>query len=149
MADYKDIIAGTFSALAEKAKKVANTVAESVGENGSVRGVYEAGAGRAKAYARMAKLSLELNGENEELKRVYTEIGKLFYEQNAAAPDGIFAALFSQVEEINRRIADKNTEISAIKADMAPAEEERDIDVEIEEFDDIVSAAEEENKTEE
>ena len=140
MADYKDIIAGTFNALAGKVKEAVNTVSESMSDGGSVRGVYEAGADRAKAYARIAKLSLELNGEREELKRVYTEIGKLYYDQAKAAPEGFFAGLFSQVDEINARIQAKTDEIDAIKADVAPS----DIDVEVGEFDDIVSESENE-----
>jgi len=138
MADYKDIIAGTLNVLAGKVKEAVNTVSESMGENGSVREVYEAGAGRAKAYARMAKLSLELNGEREELKRVYTEIGKLYYDAAKDAPEGFFASLFAQVDEINARIQAKSDEIDEIKAEVVPG----DIDVEISEFDDVVSESE-------
>ena len=64
MADYKDIIAGTINSIVGKVKEVA--------ESGAVRDIYENGANRAKSYGRIAKLALELNGENEELKRVYT-----------------------------------------------------------------------------
>ena len=67
MADYKDIISGTINSIVGKVKEVA--------ESGAVRDIYENGANRAKSYGRIAKLALELNGENEELKRVYTEIG--------------------------------------------------------------------------
>ena len=73
MADYKDIISGTINSIVGKVKEVA--------ESGAVRDIYENGANRAKSYGRIAKLALELNGENEELKRVYTEIGRLYYEQ--------------------------------------------------------------------
>ena len=69
MADYKDIIAGTFNALSGKVKEVA--------QSGTVRGIYEQGASRAKAFGQLAKLSLSINGDTEELKRVYIEIGKL------------------------------------------------------------------------
>ena len=70
MANYKDIITGTLNNLVGKAKEVA--------ENGTVRNIYEQGSTRAKAYARIAKLGLEVNGDTEELRRVYTEIGKLY-----------------------------------------------------------------------
>ena len=78
MADYKDIIKGTLSSIAGKVKEVA--------ESGTVRDIYDKGASRAKSYTRIAKLTLEMNGESEELKRVYTEIGKLYYEQAKDAP---------------------------------------------------------------
>ena len=79
MADYKDIISGTINSIVGKVKEVA--------ESGAVRDIYENGASRAKSYGRIAKLALELNGENEELKRVYTEIGRLYYEQAKDAPE--------------------------------------------------------------
>lgn len=145
MADYKDIIAGTINSIVGKVKEVA--------ESSAVRDIYENGANRAKSYGRIAKLALELNGENEELKRVYTEIGRLYYEQAKDAPEGFFAPLFAQAEEICGRIAAKEDEINALKADVAAATgcDEADIDVEIGEFDDfdnIVDATEDDGKNE-
>lgn len=145
MADYKDIISGTINSIVGKVKEVA--------ESGAVRDIYENGASRAKSYGRIAKLALELNGENEELKRVYTEIGRLYYEQAKDAPEGFFAPLFAQAEEICGRIAAKEDEINALKADIAAATgcDEADIDVEIGEFDDfdnIVDATEDDGKNE-
>lgn len=145
MADYKDIIAGTINSIVGKVKEVA--------ESGAVRDIYENGASRAKSYGRIAKLALELNGENEELKRVYTEIGRLYYEQAKDAPEGFFAPLFAQAEEICGRIAAKEDEINSLKADIATATgcDEADIDVEIGEFDDfdnIVDATEDDGKNE-
>lgn len=145
MADYKDIISGTINSIVGKVKEVA--------ESGTVRDIYENGANRAKSYGRIAKLALELNGENEELKRVYTEIGRLYYEQAKDAPEGFFAPLFAQAEEICGRIAAKEDEINALKADVAAATgcDEADIDVEIGEFDDfdnIVDATEDDGKNE-
>ena len=132
MANYKDIFTGTINSIVSKVKDVA--------ENGGVREVYEQGASRAKAYARIAKLNLELNGENEELKRVYAEIGKLYYEEAKGAPMGFFAPLFSQVEEHANAVNEKQAQIDAIKAGFSS---ESDIDVEISEYEDVVSADEE------
>lgn len=145
MADYKDIISGTINSIVGKVKEVA--------ESGAVRDIYENGASRAKSYGRIAKLALELNGENEELKRVYTEIGRLYYEQAKDAPEGFFAPLFAQAEEICGRITAKEDEIHSLKADVAAAAgcDEADIDVEIGEFDDfdnIVDATEDDGKNE-
>ena len=145
MADYKDIISGTINSIVGKVKEVA--------ESGAVRDIYENGASRAKSYGRIAKLALELNGENEELKRVYTEIGRLYYEQAKDAPEGFFAPLFAQAEEICGRIAAKEDEINALKADVAAATgcDEADIDVEIggfDDFDNIVDATEDDGKNE-
>lgn len=133
MADYKDIIAGTIKNLAGKVKDVA--------ESGTVRGIYEQGAERAKAYGTIAKLTLEVNGDAEELKRVYTEIGKLYFEQNRENPEGFFTSLFSQVEEINARIHEKEDTINELKARLE-ADKAADIDIEIGDFEDIVDSTE-------
>ena len=120
MADYKDIIAGTISSIVGKVKEAAESpsVQQAVGkvkeaagdtvnkvkeaaEGSTVKEVYEQGASRVKSYSRIAKLSLQVNGEYEELRRVYAEIGKLCYEQHRDAPEEFFAPLFSQVEAIN------------------------------------------------
>jgi len=136
MADYKSIIAGTLTNLASKVKEVA--------ESGSVRDIYDRGAVRAKAYARIAKLSLELNGENEELRKVYAEIGRLYYEQAKDAPEGFFAPLFAQAEELYSGIAAREEEINALRAEMEAESSIGDIDVEISEFEEVVAAAEQE-----
>ena len=130
MADYKDIITGTLSSLVGKVKEVA--------ESGSVRNIYEQGSNRAKAYGRIAKLTLEMNGDNEELRRVYTEIGKLYYEQAKDAPEGFFAPLFTQAEQITAQILAREDEINTLKASFDGSAEDADIEVEVSEFDDVV-----------
>jgi hypothetical protein len=143
MANYKDIITGTLSNLANKAKEVADNpgVKDAVGkvktvdddaagkvkgavEGSTVKEVYDQGASRVKSYGHMAKLSLEINGDYEELKRVYTEIGKLCYEQQKDAPQEFFAPLFAQVQEITARIQKNEDTIAEMKA-------EQDITVEV------------------
>ena len=160
MADYKDIISGTISNLMGKVKEVAESpnVKEAVdkvraaaedtvgkvkeaAEGSTVKEVCEQGASRVKSYGRIAKLSLEMNGDYEELKRVYTEIGKLCYDQFKDAPEGFFAPLFAQVEEISARIERSEAEIEAMKAENTAAQEP-DISVEIV-ADSVEEAAEE------
>ena len=160
MADYKDIITGTLTNLVGKVKEVAESpnVKEAVdkvkaaaedtvgkvkeaAEGSTVKEVCEQGASRVKSYGRIAKLSLEMNGDYEELKRVYTEIGKLCYDQFKDAPEGFFAPLFAQVEEISARIERSEAEIEAMKAE-AGCQEEPDISVEIV-ADSVEDAAEE------
>lgn len=137
MADYKDIINGTIGNLVNKVKGVANSE--------TVKNVYEQGANRAKSYGRIAKLTLENNGDTEELKRVYTEIGKLYYEQAKDAPEGFFASLFAQAGELHAKLDAREAEIEALKAELTP--EEPDIRVDIEEekpdaFEEVVTATE-------
>ena len=160
MAAYKDIITGTLTNLVGKVKEVAESpnVKEAVdkgkaaaedtvgkvkaaAEGSTVKEVCDQGANRVKSYGRIAKLSLEMNGDYEELKRVYTEIGKLCYDQFKDAPEGDFAPLFAQVEEISARIERSEAEIEAMKAE-AGCQEEPDISVEIV-ADSVEDAAEE------
>ena len=65
MADYKELL----GSLVNKAK--------SVMDNSGVSEVYQKGADRAKAYSRIARLTLDANNQADELRKVFTEIGKL------------------------------------------------------------------------
>ena len=177
MADYKDIITGTLSNIVGKVKEVAENpnVKEAVGkvkaaaedtmdkvkeaaEGSGVKDACEQGASRVKSYGRIARLSLEMNGDYEELKRIYTEIGKLFYEQHREQPEGCFAPLFAQIETISARIERREAEIAAMKAESGCDDD--DITVEIvadevvdefreaaQEFQEIVSATEDEGSS--
>ncbi len=119
MADYKDIITGTLNNIVGKVKEVA--------DSGAIKDIYEHGANRAKSYGQMAKLSLEINGDSEELKRVYAEIGRLYYDQAKDAPVGFFAPLFEQAAALIESINSKQAQIQAMKdefaAETAPAED--------------------------
>ena len=140
MADYKDIITGTIASLMDKVKSAA--------ESGAVRSVYEQGASKAKSYGQLAKYAFEVNGDKEELKRVFCEIGKLYFDQAKDAPGEFFAPLFEQANVISQRIAEKEEYIKAVKSEFAPAPAaEEDIDVEVCDFEEVVSATEEDGVT--
>ena len=133
--EYKDLLTGTLGKVVGKVKDAADST--------GVLDVYARGTDRAKAFGTVAKLSLELNGDYDELKRVYAEIGRLYYEQAKAAPDGFFVPLFEQAGKIGADIREKRAKIDALKERFGDAEHS-DIEVEIGDFDDIVSAAEKE-----
>ena len=140
MADYRDIFNGTFG-------KVVGRVKDAAGSSG-VAEVYAQGAGRARAFGQVARLSLAINGENEELKRVYAEIGRLCFEEAKDAPAGVFAPLFEQAQKLTDGIRDKQAQIDTLRARYAAQTGgESDIDVEIGDFDDIVSATEADGMT--
>lgn len=154
MSDYKDIINGTISTLVGKAKEIvsSDTVAglvdkvKSAAEESGVAKVYEDGANRTKAYAKIAKLTLEVNGAHEELSRVYAEIGKLYYEQAKDAPEGYFAPLFAQAGELTQSILSKEDEVRALKDEIEAARAEKQAaaeaydNAEIADFEQIVDA---------
>ena len=134
MADYKEIL----GALINKAKGAV--------EGSGIADVYQKGAGRTKAYAKIARLTLDLNSQAEELRKVYTEIGKLYFEQAKDKPEGFFAPLFAQAGSLMADMQAKETELSALKDSLKAEEAEKDIEVEIteetEDFAAVVDATE-------
>lgn len=133
MSDYMDLINGTLKNIAEKVKDAAEAT--------GVREVYEQGIERTKSYGAIARLTVGINGDTEELKRVYQEIGRLYYEEHKDAPEGFYSSLFSQVDALNAAVGAKREEIETLKngIDSSAAS---DIDVEICEFEDIVNSIE-------
>jgi hypothetical protein len=119
-------------------------------ESSGVKEVYQQGADRAKAYSRIARLTLSMNSQADELKKVYTEIGKLYFEQNRQRPEGLFAPLFAQAETLMNDVKAKEQEVQELKTALSA---EKDIEVEITEdiddFEAVVSATENEGKGEE
>ena len=138
MADYKEL----FGSLVNKAKDVM--------ESSGVAEVYQKGASRTKAYSRIARLTLDLNGQADELRKVYTEIGKLYFEQARDNPQGCFAPLFAQAGKLLDELKAKETELDELKAGLREEKEEKDIEVEItqeiQDFDQVVNATETEGK---
>ena len=142
MSDTMDKLFDTLGDLVKKAKEVGTQAVETVDKNGTVREAYARGTERTKTYAKIAKMTLELNGENEELRKIYTEIGKLYFEQAGEEVDGFFAPLFAQAKETAGKIRSLEDEIRALRESVMPEGAEKDIEVEIGEFDDVVSADE-------
>lgn len=138
MADYKDILSGTLGKLADRVKETASS--------SGVLDVYAQGASRAKAFGQLTKLTLELNGDHEELQRIYTEIGRLYFEQAKDAPEGFFVPLFEQANRVSGNIRAKRAKIDELKENYGVSGQS-DIDVEIGDFDDVVSATEADGMT--
>ena len=107
MADYKDIITGTLNNIVGKVKEVA--------DSGAIKDIYEHGANRARSYGQMAKLSLEINGDSEELKRVYAEIGRLYYENYRDTADAFLAELCQQVTDANAHVAEMEAQMDELR----------------------------------
>ena len=138
MADYKEL----FGSLVNKAKDVM--------ESTGVTEVYQKGASRTKAYSRIARLTLDTNSQADELRKVYTEIGRLYFEQARENPEGVFAPLFAQAGKLMDELKAKESELEQFKSGLRDETEEKDIEVEItqdiDDFDQIVNATEAEGK---
>ena len=129
MSDYKSIIKGTIQSISDKAKDLA--------DSGAVRDIYDKGTGKAKAAVGVAKLTMEYNGQAEDLKKAYTEIGKLYYEENCKNPQGFFVPLFERVDEITACMESLRKEIELLKAELQGGDDDDD-DFEIADFEAIV-----------
>ena len=127
MADYKSIIKGTVRYLGKKAKNIT--------ENSAVREVYDRSSTTAKCYANIAKLNVQINGELEEQKKAFLEIGRLYYDMHRNDPEPRFAGLFEQISEIDAKIETMREELFAAKAAVETAKSNPDISVEIVEED--------------
>lgn len=108
MADYKSMIKGTINALGTKAKDFA--------ESGKIKDAYDRGSTTARCYAVIGRLNMQINGEVEEQKKIFTEIGHLYYDENKGNAEGKFEILFKEVEESERKIDEMREELEAAKA---------------------------------
>ena len=68
MSDTLDKLTDTLGGLLRKAKEVGAQAVETVDRNGAVREAYARGTERTKTYGRMAKLSMDVYREREELR---------------------------------------------------------------------------------
>ena len=138
MADYKELLGG----LLGKAREAMDST--------GVTEVYRKGAERTRTYARMARLTRESGNQAEELRKVFLEIGKLYFEQERKDPKGVFAPLFAQAEQLQDALRSTETELAALKDSLKEQAGEQDIEVEITQeepdFDAVVDATENEGK---
>lgn len=108
MADYKSMIKGTINVIGAKAKSIA--------ESGELKDAYDRGTTTARCYANIAKLTVQINGELEEQKKIFTEIGRLYYEEHRGNPEGFYLPLFEELWAKDDKIEEMRAELEAAKA---------------------------------
>ena len=87
-------------------------------------------ADKAKAGTRIAKLSMEIAGEKDNMKKAYIEIGKLYYDTHKDDPDGFFIQLCEEISLSLKNIAEKEAEIEELRS---RSDDNDSVDVEFEE----------------
>jgi hypothetical protein len=87
---------------------------------------------KARQGARIAKLTVEIGNEKDNMKKAYMEIGKLYYETRKDEPGGFFGQLCDEITMAIENIADKETEIAELKSRIKDFDG-GDIEVEVEE----------------
>ena len=75
----------------------------------------QAGVAQSKRLAEIAKLKTANMGEEDTIKKAYVELGKLYYAEHGAAPDGAYAAACEKVTAAKAAIEANNDRIAELK----------------------------------
>lgn len=103
---------------------------------------------KTKTVAKITRLTAEIAGEKDTIKKHYAEIGKLYYEKYRDSADEDFEQLITEIIAAEETIAAKQAEIEELKnSDDIDDDVEVEIYEEIENFEEkaeeVVDAAEE------
>ena len=90
----------------------------------------QAGVAQSKRVAEIAKLKTANMAEEDTVKKAYLEIGKLYYAEKGAAPDGAYAAACEKITAAKAAIEANNDRIAELKQSGDP-EPEDDVEAEI------------------
>ena len=106
----------------------------------------QAGVAQSKRLAEIAKLKVSNMGEEDTIKRAYIEIGKLYYAEKGAAPEGAYVAACEKITAARAAIETNNDRIAELKASGAEEEpgEEAAVQAEAEQAEAEMPPAEEE-----
>lgn len=128
MKDYRDILSTLKGKVADVAGKA---VSDEMRDK--VAGAAQAVGERAKYASRMTRLTVDCNAELERVKRTYTEIGRLYYENYRDTADAFLAELCQQVTDANAHVAEMEAQMDELRAaarEYRPAPELYTIDAE-------------------
>ena len=138
-------------AVTDAASKVGETVTDMAGKVGEtvtdaaskvvsdemrdkVAGAAHAVGDRAKYASHMARLTVDCNAELERVKRTYTEIGRLYYENYRDTADAFLADLCKQVTDANARVAELEAQMDELRAaakEYRPAPDLHTVDADV------------------
>ena len=97
----------------------------------------QAGVSQSKKLAEIAKLKAANLGEEDNIKKAYIEIGKLYYAEKGSTPEGAYVAAVEKInaakaaiETNNQRLAELKDNDEEVAAD-APAAEEAKAEAEV------------------
>lgn len=84
----------------------------------------QTGMAKSKQLAEIAKLNLANASEEDDIKKAYIEMGKLYYAERGMAPEAAYAALCEKVTAAKVNIEENKARIEELKTDGAGPEEE-------------------------
>ena len=135
MKDYRDMLSSLKDKVVDAAgKAVSDEVRDKVA--GAAHTVGE----RAKYASRMTRMTVDCNAELERVKRTYTEIGRLYYENYRDTADAFLAELCQQVTDANAHVAEMEAQMDELRAaakEYRPAPDLHTVDAEVVEPEDI------------
>ena len=85
----------------------------------------QAGVAQSKRLAEIAKLKTANLGEEDTIKKAYIELGKLYYAEKGAAPDGAYVAACERIDAARAAIETNNDRIAELKAVIGDGEDRR------------------------
>ena len=75
----------------------------------------QAGVAQSKRLAEIAKLKTANLGEEDTIKKAYIELGKLYYAEKGASPDGAYVAACEHIDAARAAIETNNDRIAELK----------------------------------
>ena len=76
----------------------------------------QSGVAKSKQLAEIAKLKTSNMGEEDTIKKAYLELGRLYYAERGAAPEGAYAAACGRISQAKAAIETNNARIAELKA---------------------------------
>ena len=140
MKDYHDMLNSLKNKVVDAAGKAGETVTNAANKvvsdemRDKVAGAAHAVGDRAKYASRMTRMTVDCNAELERVKRTYTEIGRLYYENYRDTADAFLAELCQQVTDANARVAELEAQMDELRAaakEYRPAPDLHTVDTEV------------------
>ena len=85
---------------------------------------------KSKQLAEIAKLKTSNMGEEDTIKKAYLELGRLYYAERGAAPEGAYAAACGRISQAKAAIETNNARIAELKAQGCVEEEAESVTTE-------------------
>ena len=82
---------------------------------GKATDLAQAGVSQSKRLAEIAKLKAANMGEEDNIKKAYIEIGKLYYAEKGSTPDGAYVAAVEKINAAKAAIEVNNQRLAELK----------------------------------
>ena len=99
----------------------------------------QAGVSQSKRLAEIAKLKAANLGEEDNIKKAYIEIGKLYYAEKAACPDSAYAVAVEKIQAAKAANEVNNQRLAELKENDSESEAEPVVEAVAEPADDVVT----------